>query len=140
MSAIAFFSEVCNFKFAAWELNFRNFRHIFYSGIRSGSWKKIGGKKSRATVPWRQVLASRETDSSKNIFGWFLKPSWAEEKGLESSGTGRRLRKVAELRKSNFEAPQLQFRNFFSPQLRNRFGCPLYCGVADLNCGCSPLL
>jgi hypothetical protein len=28
---------------------------------------------------------------------------------------------------------------FFSPQLRNRFGCPQYCGGADLNCGCPPL-
>ncbi len=29
---------------------------------------------------------------------------------------------------------------FFSPQLCNRSGCPQYCGVADLNCGCPPLL
>jgi hypothetical protein len=43
----------------------------------------------------------------------FLKPSWAEEQGLESSGIGRRLRKVAELRKTNFEGPQSQFHNFF---------------------------
>ncbi len=75
--------------------------------------KKIWGKKFHATVPLRQFFVSRETDSSVNIFGWFLNPSWAEEKGLESSGTGRRLLKVAELRKSNFEGPQLQFRNFF---------------------------
>jgi hypothetical protein len=31
--------------------------------------KKIGGEKSRTTVPLRQVLVSIETDSSKNIFG-----------------------------------------------------------------------
>ena len=62
------------------------------------------------------------------------------EKGQERSGISRRLWKVAELQKSNFEGPQSQFRNFFSSQLRNRFGCPQYCGVADLNCGSPPLL
>jgi hypothetical protein len=30
--------------------------------------KNIGGKKSRATVPLRQVKVSQETDSSKKIF------------------------------------------------------------------------
>ncbi len=69
----------------------------------------------------------------KKIFFGFLKPSWAKEKGLESSGTGRRLHKVAELRKSNFEGLQSQLRNFFlSPQLRNGFGCPQYCGVEEV--------
>jgi hypothetical protein len=48
-------------------------------------------------------MVSRETGSSKNIFGWFLKQSWDEEKVLESSGINRRLQRVAELRKSNFE-------------------------------------
>jgi hypothetical protein len=33
--------------------------------------KKIGGKKSRASVPLRQVFGSIETESSYNIFGWF---------------------------------------------------------------------
>ncbi len=36
-----------------------------------------------------------------------LKTSWADEKGQESSWTGRKLWRVAELRKSNFEVPQL---------------------------------
>jgi hypothetical protein len=63
--------------------------------------------------PQGKFLVSRETDSSKNIFGWFFKPSWAEEKGLERTGTGRRLLEVAELQKSNLEGPQSQFRNFF---------------------------
>jgi hypothetical protein len=31
------------------------------------------------------------------------------------------------------------FATFFSLQLRNRFGCLQYCGVADLSCGCPPL-
>jgi hypothetical protein len=79
-----------------------------------------------------KFLVSRELDSSKNIFGQFFKPSWAEEKVPESSGIGRRLQRVAELRKSNFEGPQSQFSNFFSPQLRNGFGCPQYCGVAEV--------
>ncbi len=94
--------------------------------------KKIGGQKSRATVPLRQFLFSTETKGSKNIIGCFLKASWAEEKGLESSKTGRRRHRVAELRKSNFEVSQSQFRNFFSPQFRNRFGCPQYCGIAEV--------
>jgi hypothetical protein len=88
---------------------------------------KIGGQKSRATVSLRQV-----SSDSKNIFGWFLRPSYAEENGQESSGTGRRLWRVAELRKSNFKGPQSQFRNFFSPQFdqfHSRFGCGLSCGL-----------
>jgi hypothetical protein len=36
------------------------------------------------------------------------------------------------LRKSDFEGPQLQFRNFFSPQFRNRIGSPQYCGIAEV--------
>jgi hypothetical protein len=38
------------------ELHFRNFRHIFSRGIRSIHERKIRGKKSRATVPLRQVF------------------------------------------------------------------------------------
>jgi hypothetical protein len=34
-------------------------------------------------------------------------------KGLESSGIGRKLLKVAELQRSNLEGLQSQFRNFF---------------------------
>jgi hypothetical protein len=64
-SAIAIFPEVRNFKsatweltvnFSTWELKFRNFWHIFGCGIRSIHGKKIGGKKSCATVPVRQVF------------------------------------------------------------------------------------
>jgi hypothetical protein len=41
-----------------------------FLAVKSGRFmKKNGGKKSCATVPLRQVLGSRETDSSKNIFG-----------------------------------------------------------------------
>jgi hypothetical protein len=54
------------------------------------------------------------------------------EKGLQSSRTGRRLWRVAELRKKNFEGPQSQFRNFFCLQFRNRFGCLQYCGTAEV--------
>ncbi len=54
-SAIAIFSEVRNFYSATWELQFRNFRHIFGRGNQSFHGEKIGGKKSRATVPLRQV-------------------------------------------------------------------------------------
>jgi hypothetical protein len=39
---------------------------------------------------------------------------------------------VAELRKSDFEGPQSQFHNFFSLQFHNQFGCPQYCGIADM--------
>jgi hypothetical protein len=43
------------------------------------------------------------------------------------------LQRVAELRKSNFEGPQWQFRDFFySPQFRNRFANPQYCGIAEV--------
>ncbi len=80
------------------------------------------------------------TDNSKNIFGWFLKPSWAEEKGLESSSTGRRLRRVTELRSLNFKGPQSQFRNFFF--VRN-YAIDLvihYCRAEDLNCECPPMV
>jgi hypothetical protein len=57
-SASATISEVRNFKFATWELQFRNFRHIFGRGLESGRFmvKKIGGQKSGATVPLGQVF------------------------------------------------------------------------------------
>jgi hypothetical protein len=44
------------FKSATWELQFCNFWYIFGRGIRSIDGEKIGGKKSRATVPLRQVF------------------------------------------------------------------------------------
>jgi hypothetical protein len=75
--------------------------------------KKIGGQKSRATVPLRQFFVFHRNKRSKNIVGCFLKSSWAEKKGIESSKTGRRRHRVAELWKSNFKSPQSQFRNFF---------------------------
>jgi hypothetical protein len=43
----------------------------------------------------------------------FQKLSLVEEEGLESSGIGRKLLRVVELRKLNFESLQSQFRNFF---------------------------
>ncbi len=55
-STTAIFSEVHNFKSATWKLQFCNFWHIFGRGIRSVHGEKIGGKKSCATVPLRQVL------------------------------------------------------------------------------------
>ncbi len=57
-----------------------------------------------------KFLVSRETDSLKNILGWFLKPSWAEEKGLKAAEL---VGDCGELRKSNFDGLQSQFRNFF---------------------------
>ncbi len=77
-------------------------------------------------------LVSIETNDSINIFGLFLKPSWAEKKGLESSRACLRLRRVAELQKTIFEDPQSQFHNFFSPQFWNQCGCPQYCGIAEV--------
>jgi hypothetical protein len=77
---------------------FREFKSEFKnnlgyeSGIHLGSiHEKNQRPKSHATVPLRQVLVCIETVNSKNIFGWFLKTSWAEEKGQERSWTGRRL-------------------------------------------------
>jgi hypothetical protein len=73
--------------------------------------KKIEVKNFLLLPLYGKFLVSRATDSSTNISGCFFKQSRAEEKGLESSGTGRRLRKVAELQKSNFEDLQSLFRN-----------------------------
>jgi hypothetical protein len=112
-SAIAIFSDVRNFKSTTWELHFRNFRHIFGHKIRPEFVKKKSEVKNLVQLSLSgKFFISRETDSSKNIFNWFLKPSWAEEKVPESCRIGRRLRIVAELRKSKFEGPQSQFRNF----------------------------
>ncbi len=85
---------------------------VYESGIRCIHEKK-SGQKSRATVPLRQVFGFQRNRKFYKYFWYFLKPAWAEEKVLESSGTGRKLLKVAELRKSNFEGPQSQFSNFF---------------------------
>ncbi len=63
-SAIAIFSEVRNFKSATWELQFRNFRHIFGRGNRSIHGEKIRGQKSCATVPLRQVFGFQRKEDS----------------------------------------------------------------------------
>jgi hypothetical protein len=69
----------------------------------------------------------------KIAIGCFIKhPELRKRDCTESRETGRRLHRVAELRKSKFEGPQSQFRNFFSPQVRNRFGSPQYCGIAEV--------
>ncbi len=39
---------------------------------------------------------------------------------------------------SNFEGPRPQLRNFF--KVHNSFSCPKYCGSADKNYGCPPLI
>ncbi len=124
---------------ATWELYFCNFQHNFICGIRSIHEKKLEAKNLVQLSLSGRFMVSREVDSSKYIFGWFLKSSWAEEKELESRGTGRRLQKIAELRSQILKVRNRSSAFFFSPQLRNRFGCPQYCGVGDLNCGC-PLL
>ncbi len=61
----------------------------------------------------------------------------------ESRGIGKRLWRVAELRKSNFEGPQSQFRNFLwsaTPQLIWLSAILRSCRGTDLNCGCPPLV
>ncbi len=131
-SAIAIFSDVRNFKSATWELNCRNFWPIFGRGIRSGSRKKLDVKKLVQLSLYGKFLVSRETDSSKNIFRWFLNSSWAEKKVPESSGMAG---DCIELRNCGSQILKLRNRSsatFFSPQLRSRFGCPQYCGVADV--------
>ncbi len=97
---------------ATWELYLRNFQHIFGRGIRSGFMKKIWDKNHVQLSLWGKFLVSRETDSYK-IFGWFLKPSWAEENVPESSGIGRRLQRDAEVK---FWRSAIAFRNSV-PQL-----------------------
>jgi hypothetical protein len=52
------------------------------------SWKKNQRWKISCYFPVKARFW-RETDSSKYIFSLFFKPSWAEEKGLESSGAGQ---------------------------------------------------
>jgi hypothetical protein len=54
----------------------------------------------------------------------------------------KRDKKVAEVARDyrelrNYGSQILKFRNrssatFFSPQFRNRFGCPQYCGIAEV--------
>ncbi len=77
-------------------------------------------------------MVSRELDSSKNILVDFL----------NHPGLKKRYQKVAELAGDcrelrNCGSQILKVRNrssatFFSPQLRNGFGCPQYCGVAEV--------
>ncbi len=62
-----------------------------------------------------------------------------EKKVAELAGDCR----VAELRKSNFEGPQSQFRNFFQSAIPQLFWLSAIfrnCGGADYNCGCPPLI
>jgi hypothetical protein len=44
--------------------------------------KKLEAKNLVPLSFYGKFLVSIETDDSKNCFGWFLKRSWAEEKGL----------------------------------------------------------
>ncbi len=139
-SAITIISEVCNFKSATWELQFRNFRHIFGCGIRSIHGEKIRAKKYRATVPLRQVFGFQRNRGFYKYFFLLLKSAWAEEKGQESSGLAGDCGKLRNCGSQIFKVRNPNSATFFSPQLRNRFGCPQYCGVADLNCGCPALI
>ncbi len=85
----------------------------------------IHGKKVRPKIscycPFKARFCFQRNRRFSKYFWLILKLSCAEEKGLEISGTGRRLRRVVELQKSNFEALQPQFRNHSSttivPQL-----------------------
>jgi hypothetical protein len=47
-------------------------------------------------------------------------------------GIGRKLLRIAELWKSNFDGRNRSSAALFSPQLHNRFGCPQYYGVAEV--------
>jgi hypothetical protein len=62
------------------------------------------------------------------------------EKGLESSGLAGDWGKLQNCGSQILKVRNRSSATFFSPQLRNRFGCPQYCGVADLNCGCPSLV
>ncbi len=127
ISQSQFCSEVSNFK-SAKELHFHNFR-FFWLWNPFDSWKKIGGKKS---VPLRQVFGFQRNSQFKKMFGWFVKPSWAQEKGLESSRTGSRLRRVEDCGSPILKVHHCRSATYFSLQLHNQFGCPQYCRVAEV--------
>ncbi len=126
------FFGVRNFKSATWKLRFRNFRRIFGREIRTIDEKKIRGKKSCATVSLKRVLVSRETDSSKNTSDWFLNPSWAAEKELDVAELAGDCWKLRNCGSQIIKVRNCSSAIFFSPQFRNRFGSPQYCGVAEV--------
>ncbi len=75
--------------------------------------KQSGGIKSLATVPLRQDFGFQRNRGFKKYFWLIFKAILMWGKGTWKQRTGRRLGKVAELRKSNLKGPQSQFRNFF---------------------------
>jgi hypothetical protein len=132
-SAIAIFSEVRNFKSATWELQFRNFRHIF----GRGNWSIHGEKNQRSKLlcycPFKASFRFPEKQRILKIFFFLLlKPSWAEEKGQERSGLAGDCGKLRNCGSQILKVRNHSSATFFSPQLRNRFGCPQYCGVAEV--------
>jgi hypothetical protein len=78
------------------------------------------------------LSVSRKTEDSKNIFFLLLKLACPEEKGQESIGLAGDCGKLRNCGSQIFKVGNHSSATFFSPQLRNRFGCPQYCGVAEV--------
>jgi hypothetical protein len=79
------------------------------------------------------VFGSIETDGSKIISSRFKKKQpelrKRDKKVAETAGDCRELRNCGShiLKVCNRNSA-----TFFSPQFRNRFGCPQYCGIAEV--------
>jgi hypothetical protein len=78
-------------------------------------------------------LVSIETDDSKIIFSRFLKKDpelrKRDKKVAEQAGDCRELRNCGS---HILKVRNRSFATFFSPQFRNHFGCPQYCGIAEM--------
>ncbi len=93
--------------------------------------KKKSEAKNLVLLSLKTSLGFHRNRQFKNIFGWFLKTTELRKRDKKVVELAKDCRVVA-LRKSNFEGLQSQFRNFFSPQFCNHFGCPQYRGIAEV--------
>ncbi len=84
------------------------------------------------SVLLRQVFGFQRNRGFYKYFFLLLKPAWAEEKGQVSSGLAGDCGKLRNCGSQIFKVRNHSSATFFSPQLRNRFGCPQYCGVAEV--------
>jgi hypothetical protein len=94
--------------------------------------KKIGDNKFRATVPLRQVwVPEKQTVLKIFLVDFKNHPELRKryQKVAELAGDCGELRNCGSL---ILKVSSRNCATFFSPQLRNRFGCPQYCGVAEV--------
>ncbi len=105
------------------------------------SWKKNRRPKILCYCPFNAIfLFPLKQTVVKIYFGWFLKHLDLRKRDYK---VGELAGDCRELRNCGSQILKVRSRSsatFFSPQFRNRYSCPQYCGIAGYNSGCPPLV